>query len=314
MSKGFVFFILSVIIQFVFACKQSDTKGLTNLSLSETTEIITYLASDELDGRYPGQPGYDLAADYVINKLKQANIQPFGNAYKHWGVFGNHESYNIVAINQQFNKHEKTILISAHLDHIPTISHLKDTIHNGANDNASGVAAVLQIAKYVSRFQHNENILFAFFTAEESGLLGAKQFAKKLQKQEIQPSLHINIDMIGSRFKNNQGQVFITGYKKSNLAKALNKQANKNFVKFFPKEQSLYLFKRSDNFPIFEQFNIPAHTISSYDFETYPYYHHVNDEVEQLDLENTHVIIENMATALQGILDNDVPISLTSTE
>ena len=111
--------------------------------------------------------------------------------------------------------------------------------------------------------------------------------------------------MIGKTLTKGANQVYITGFDKSNAAEVMNAKANANFVSFLPAEIPNRLFYRSDNYAFFETFNVPSHTISTFDFENYVHYHQLSDEVVQLDIDNMHAVINTSTFIIaQLLLDN----------
>ena len=123
---------------------------------------------------------------------------------------------------------------------------------NGANDNASGTAALLLLANYFAQRNDNERtIMFCAFSGEELGLLGSKYFVDHIDTKKIIAG--INIEMIGiPQYGNNN--IFITGYNQSSLSAILEKQLSFTPVKVKagPSEEK-ELYKRSDNFPFVEK-------------------------------------------------------------
>jgi Zn-dependent M28 family amino/carboxypeptidase len=157
------------------------------------------------------------------------------------------------------SKPKEIVIFSAHYDHVGISSiNKKDSIMNGANDNASGVTAVLMLAEYFARQGNNERtILFCAFAGEELGLIGSKNFRNYLIPESIVAV--INIEMIGVP-QYGKGIFFITCTKYSDLP-ALLKENMKGFnVKVKPEpNQNKLLFQRSDNFS-FVLKRVPAHT------------------------------------------------------
>ena len=148
------------------------------------------------------------------------------------------------------------------------------------------------------------------WTAEEMGLLGSRHFANRLDEMNITPSVVFNFDMIGSVLTNKAGKVYLSGYNMSDMAPKMNTQVNDEFVTFLPTAEENNVFRRSDNFPFYQIFTIPSHTIITFDFENYPDYHGVDDEIDKIDFENTFTIIEKTARSINGILENDTEINL----
>lgn len=180
---------------------------------------IYYLASDKLKGRAPGTAGEKQAANYIAGLFKQYNLTPMGtNGY--FQPFTYHQSNNPHdTVHTSGKKYEgrniigfldngaaKTIVIGAHFDHLGNDGRgsslekeSKGKIHNGADDNASGSAGVLELARYYSSNGVTEktNFLFICFSAEEAGLIGSKYYTNNptLALDKIQCML--NMDMVG---------------------------------------------------------------------------------------------------------------------
>ena len=266
----------------------------SQIKINDTKNIISILSSDSLKGRDNKNRGYFKAADYVIKYFKKNNINPLYNGFKDIFYSDSIESYNIVGTVGEFLNERKTILIGAHLDHIGVIDVGPDSIYNGANDNASGCVSVLQIGSFLSQFEWDYNIILALFAEEEKGLRGSYNLANRMKKESIDLEYVINFEMIGKEMNTGRNKVYLTGYKISNLAQEINRVVP-GFVTFFSKSAEFNLFQRSDNYPFYKAFDIPSQTLSSFDFENYKYYHHFDDEVNNLNMENLNEIIVSSA-------------------
>lgn len=289
------------------ALSVEQTKKESNLETTE--EIISKLSSDKFEGRKPGTNGFNLASSYVESFLSKNKIQPyFEGSYKDTVLVNGKESYNIVGLIGEHNPDKKYILLGAHLDHLGKI---KGSIYNGANDDASGVTAVLQIAKQLRQDKFDQNIIVALFTGEESGLIGSRHLAEKLKKENINLTYMLNFEMIGKILTTGKNQVYLTGYSKSNCAEEMNKIMDNKFVYFLPAEITQNLFYRSDNYAFYQAFNVPSHTISTFDFENYEHYHKESDDVEQLDIENMANIIDSSAFIISRLLRDNIELMNT---
>lgn len=279
---------------------------------SETFEILNELASDKFEGREPGTNGYELTMSYVESFLLKNKIKPFfANGYRDsLEVYGK-VSANLVALIGDRDKTKKHILIGAHLDHLGKSGNTPDSVYNGANDNASGVTAVLQLAKALNKFSYKQNIIIALFTAEESGLKGSRHLAQKLKNDSLNLSYMLNFEMIGKTLTSGPNQVYITGFDKSDCASKMNQTVDSEFVKFLPAEIKYRLFSRSDNYAFYKEFNIPSHTISTFDFENYQHYHQASDEIELLDIKNMNDVINTSTYIVNQFLVNDVDLTNT---
>ncbi len=284
------------------------------IQLEETRDILFTLASDEMKGRESSNGGYQMAADFITNFFDENGIEPFYPEYKDSLQTKEVWSYNVVGRVGSFDNEKPTILIGAHLDHIGiNEENQEDPIFNGANDNASGSTAVLQIAKFLATKKWNQNILVALFADEEKGLQGAAHLAERLKQEGVNLSYMVNFEMLGATLTTGENQVYMTGYNLSNMPQKMNAYAPE-FVQFLPEAKQYNLFKRSDNYSFYKIHNIPAQTLSTFDFKNYDYYHKAGDEAEQLDVTNMNQVITTSAYVLAKMLEEEVSINLKSEE
>ncbi|WP_272023871.1 M28 family peptidase [Olleya namhaensis] len=275
------------------------------ITAQEVKSIVSYLASDDLKGRDVGSKGIADAATYVEDKLKSYGTTPYFETYRDNFKVGDLDAFNVVGYLEGNDADLKNefILIGAHYDHIgqsKTVAN--DSIANGANDNAAGTSGVLALAKYFGAKKSNKrSLLFVTFSAEEKGLLGSKHLANRLKDANLDLYTMINLEMIGVPFKDRDYQAFITGFDKSNLAETMNEYAGTKMVGFSDVAAKYSLFKRSDNYPFYEAFKVPSHTVSSCDLSNFDFYHHVDDEVDQLDYPFMTTLINNLAPVIEQI-------------
>ena len=267
--------------------------------------IVTILSSDDLKGRKTGSEGIEKAAVFIEKELASYKKTGDINIYRETFKVKDQETSNILSFipGNDPKLKEEVIIVGAHYDHIgENKTDNLDTIANGANDNAAGVSAALAIAKHFSHTRSNKrSILIALFSAEELGLLGAKYFADSLLAQDIQVYCMINFEMIGIPMQNREYQAYVTGFSGSNMAKVINQHSGMNLLGFLPQAQEYNLFKRSDNYPVFNKLQVPAQTISTFDFTNYDYYHDVEDESEKLDYQHMANLINNLMPAIEKI-------------
>lgn len=310
-SKLVLFFLFFVI----FGCsslKITQTKIKNQISLTETERIVSVLASDSLQGRYPFSETYEKSMSFVENFMKSNKIKPFyKETYRDVLIQGS-KSANIVGLIGDYDRNKEHIIIGAHLDHLGVSEDTsqRDTIFNGANDNATGVTAVLLVAKELAKHTFDKNVIVAIFTEEELGLVGANHLANRLKKEKVNVSYVLNYEMIGVPMLIGEDKVYVTGYKKSNLAQEMNKVAGKEFVVYLPEDNMYGLFEAADNFPFYQVLNIPSHTISSYDIKNYDHYHKLSDEINNLNIKHLNNIIQNSVDIIYRMLKNNVKIQL----
>ncbi|MEQ8303562.1 MAG: M20/M25/M40 family metallo-hydrolase [Cyclobacteriaceae bacterium] len=215
---------------------------------------------------------------------------------------------NVVGILPGQSKPDEKVIFSAHYDHIGIQEAIEgDSIANGADDDASGTTAVISLAKYYSKMKSNQRtLIFVAFTAEEIGGFGSKHFSEQLNPDQIVAMF--NIEMIGKPSKWGQNAAFITGFERSNFGEILQKNLEGSSFQIHPDpypEQNL--FYRSDNATL-ARLGVPAHSISTDQIPTDPYYHTVDDEVVTLDMANITAAIRGIALGAQTIVDGtDTP-------
>ncbi|MCB0643120.1 MAG: M28 family peptidase [Phaeodactylibacter sp.] len=187
---------------------------------------VVYLASDYLEGRDTGSKGEALAASYIAERFQEIGLQPAGEAGTWFQTFEltfkpnphaatgeQRKATNVIGFVD--NGAAKTVVIGGHYDHLGMGAHGSrhvgtPEIHNGADDNASGVAAMLYLAEQLAdgRFPHN-NYLFIGFSGEELGLFGSKYFVNNPTIDLEQVNYMLNMDMVGRL--NEEGVLVING-------------------------------------------------------------------------------------------------------
>lgn len=279
---------------------------------TQTAELVKTLSSDAFEGRKPGSPGMEKTINFMEHYLQTAGIKPFFNgSYKDTVKVFNRESYNIVGVIKAAVPSDEFILIGAHWDHLGKTRFGPDSVYNGANDNASGVATVLRMANELAKHKLQKNVLVTLFTEEESGLNGSEHLAKRLKADSINLQYVLNYDMVGTRLYNKPGIVYITGYNRSNLAQATNQLLGEEFIVHDRIDEEMGVFRLSDNYPFYQEFHIPSHSFLTFNFENYPQYHEVGDEFELLDIENMDRIIDKSTRMVLKLLSTDAKIELT---
>ena len=303
--------VLGVLI--VFNCNSQGQISIDNheMSANEIKSMVGFLAADNVEGRDTGSHGIEQAALYIEEKLLSYDVTPYFSTYRDSFKINDLEAYNIVGYLEGIDSilKKEVVLIGAHYDHIGFRARpvTNDTIANGANDNASGTATVLAMAKYFGAMKNNKrSIIFALFTAEELGLRGSRHLAERLSTEKLNLYTMINFEMMGVPFLDRDYQVFATGHDLSNMAEVLNKYAGNKLVGKSEEAAKFNLFKRSDNYAFYEQFNIAAQTISSCDLTNFDFYHHVDDESDKLDYEHMASVVNKFLPTLERVINSEV--------
>ncbi len=299
------FFILYFALGFVaLSCAQSKPYKVDEKSVAAT---LKFLASDEMKGRAPGTPEMDMAALYLEDILKKNSIKPYFATYRDTLANYTKTAYNIVGVLEGIDPVLKNefVVIGAHYDHIGVAKKAEngDDIYNGADDNATGTTTVAELVNYYGKNKTNKrSILFCFFSAEEAGLLGSYHLSKKLHDKGFNIYTMVNFEMTGVPL-GGDNLAFITGYGKSNMADKFNEYAGKKIIGSNEFEMQYQLFKFSDNYPFFLEFNVPSHTFSTTEMSTFPFYHKLDDEFEAMDTKHMTAFIQQMIPVVEKMVN-----------
>ena len=212
---------------------------------------------------------------------------------------------NVAAIIPGKSKADEYVVFSCHYDHIGIIQAVgQDSIANGADDDASGTTAMIELARYYKKLNNNERtLIFVAFTAEEIGMFGSKYFSNNIDPEKV--AAMINIEMIGKDSKFGPNTMYITGFTASNLGQLMQENLKGSAFTFHPDPYTTQnLFYRSDN-AVLAALGVPAHTFSTSQIDKDSYYHTVKDEVSTLDINNIKSSIEAIAAGAIGIVKGE---------
>ena len=287
-------------------------KGLKSITQHSAEAIVGFLADDELEGREAGQHGSRLAARYIVSRLKEIGIapldslgyyQPFEGYRKErqqkgrWEVDpdsictikkGTHRCLsmaNVLGVVPGKRQNE-FVVVGAHFDHLGTDPALvNDQIYNGADDNASGVSAVLQIAKACMETgkQPLRTVIFAFWDGEEIGLLGSKYFTQTFPSIERIKG-YLNFDMIGRNTDNARPEHVVYFYTASHpvFGEWLKEDIRQYGFRLQPDYRSWDKPVGGSDNASFARFEVP---IIWYHTDGHPDYHQPSDHADKLNFE-----------------------------
>ena len=276
------------------------------------------LSSDLMEGRKAGTIGIEKAAIYIEKEFERIGLDSFGgmNSYRQNFEERGLSLFNIVGYLEGKSKKNEIVVISAHYDHlgIKKGGDEEDVIFNGANDNASGVTAVLALAEHFSNQNNNErSLLFVAFTAEEMGLVGSNYFGKQINSKNIIAG--INIEMIGKESPFGPKTAWITGFDRSDFGRIIQQNLIGSDYKVFPDPYvNFNLFFRSDNASL-AKLGVPSHTFSTSPMDKDLDYHKVSDEAKTLDLFTISETIKAIAAGVKSIISGaDSPTRVSISE
>ena len=238
MKRDYLLLALLLVGNITFAQSPIE-RALNTINRSSAEATINFLASDELQGREAGFHGSRVTSEYIVSLLQWMGVAPLADSYfqpfdayrKERQKKGRLEVHpdSIAKLKQEVHQKlsmrnvlgmipgkntKEYVIVGAHFDHLGIDPVLDgDQIYNGADDNASGVSAVLQIARafLASGQQPERNVIFAFWDGEEKGLLGAKYFVQTCPFLS-QIKGYLNFDMIGRNNKPQQPKQVVYFY------------------------------------------------------------------------------------------------------
>lgn len=268
--------------------------GVWAQDISETRlqRHILSLTAVELEGRACGTPGERKAAEYIRTQLQKvglAPLSPYSNYFQPFSVRPEHVVNHPAILTQNVvgwidNQAPTTVILGGHYDHLGRGEWdgsmevgSRGQIHPGADDNASGVAGLLELAKNLAQngITEKHNYIFVFFGAEEIGLQGSRYFVQNMPITQDQIHYMLNVDMIG-RFSPER-QLIVRGHESSShWTKVLHGSTSSSGLPIRPLDLGIY---SSDHLP-FLWAKIPVLTVSTGVHEDY---HKPTDTEDKID-------------------------------
>lgn len=272
---------------------------LDKISEERLTKNLKVIASDEMQGRDTGSEGIKKATNYIVENYFSNAVQ-YPLQGKGWfqnipkSYFGNRfgNSQNIWAFVEGSEKPEEVIVVSAHYDHI---GQEDGKIFNGADDNASGTVAVMELARVftlakAAGYSPKRSILFLLVTAEEKGLYGSAYYTENPLFPLENTVANINIDMIGrvDEFHQNNNYIYVIGADRlSTDLHQINEEMNRKYIglqldyKYDDRREPMMLYYRSDHY------NFAKNGIPSVFFFNglHKDYHQETDTFEKIDFQ-----------------------------
>lgn len=191
------------------------------INAEQLFEDLRILSADAMEGRGAGTKGGAMARAYIVRRFADAGLKPLWQSYEQPFDLpggGARKGANVVGYLRGKAHPERFIVVTAHYDHLG----IRDgKIYNGADDNASGVAGLLQLAAHFTREQPDNSMIFAALDAEEIGLLGAYALVKQLRAEGRDVALNVNLDMISH---NERGELYAAGVQRTPALRPLLEQ------------------------------------------------------------------------------------------
>lgn len=205
-SITFAFVSLLRVLTVSSACAEELNAALNSITVPDLRAHLEVLSDDAMEGREAGSRGGRAAAAYLAKKFAELGLKPGGDSEAYTQVFegGNYRNLLAVVDGSDAELKHQYVLVGAHYDHVGYGTRTNSRgpwgyIHNGADDNASGVSGVLEVAQAVSLLEPppKRSILFALWDAEEKGMLGSKHWGANPTVPLRDVVMAFNADMIG---------------------------------------------------------------------------------------------------------------------
>ena len=281
---------------------------LEGQNINFTKSIITTLTSPQFEGRDIERETISRTIIYLESIFRSYNIKTYFDNYRvAYNIDGNKTGYNIVGVYRGNLRKKSAILITANYDNLGLTKNriTSDSFFKGANDNATGVSAVLQLALFFNKIKPRENIIFAFTSGKHKNMIGAGFLADTLLKYEyLDVKYVINLDMLGRPFETGRNNLLSIQDTTNSLVYQLNSYIHPEFINIAEGD----IFKESsESTPFYNVLKVPSITLTSFNFENDKYYLTVKDDIDNLYLEYLHRTTARLTLALFSlIIDNRV--------
>lgn len=252
-------------------------------------------------------PGSARAARLLAARMEELGLEPAGDSGYLQRMADSVSDVNVVGIvrGRDADLGEEAVIVGAHYDHIGVGQPIAgDSIYNGADDDASGVVAVLAAARALTAGPApKRTVVFLLTAGEEQGLLGTKWYIQHPVVPLDRTVADIQVEMIGrpDSLAGGPGKLWLTGYERSTMGPHFTAAGLP--VVADPRPQFKF-FERSDNIAFARQ-GIPAHTLSSYNLHSD--YHQPSDEVERIDVAHLERAADVVARAVRVLADGEAP-------
>ena len=285
---------------------------------AQIADELGTLASDAMQGRGSGTPDELRAATYLAGELRQIGISPLGDDGGARGDFiqdvsttvnfrggpRDWHTRNVIGVlpGSDARLKDQVLLLTAHMDHLGVGRPVNgDSIYNGADDDASGCVAVLQLARALAAGPRpKRTVLFIFFGSEETGGQGNQYFLRHPPLPLDHIVANLEFEMIGRADPAvKSDELWLTGYERSNLGPELARRGAKLVADPHPEQQ---FFQRSDNFALAKR-GIVAQTVSSYGL--HGDYHRPSDDLSHIDFKHMERAIASMVEPVEWLANSD---------
>jgi Zn-dependent M28 family amino/carboxypeptidase len=269
-----------------------------------TKSLLLSLSSDAYRGRNIRDNSISLSQSFIQNYLKgQKNVSLDSQFSVYYKINDSLSNYNIVGIHRGNKFSNRAILLHANYDNLGTISEegTMDSIYNGANDNASGVVALIQMAIFFNRMKFNQNIVFAFTSGKRYSMRGTCALASMLETKKIKITSAFNIEMIGRPIEMGSKKLYIKSADSANIYQSLNRLVGDKIFMPMPEDKD-FIPVYSENYPIYNVLKKPSYTITSFNIDKDETYMTPSDDFDHVDVSFLHASIQNITYGIYKYL------------
>ncbi|MFN8239728.1 MAG: M20/M25/M40 family metallo-hydrolase [Bacteroidales bacterium] len=302
------------------------------VSSGDLKKWVSFLASDEMKGRANGSPEMAKAADWIHDMFAEAGLKPVfpeNSYFQNYSFTGQRQQVtnekNVIGMIPGTDPELKNqyILLTAHFDHIGIRKPVAgDSIYNGADDNATGVATLIAIAKAIKESGKNpgRSLVFAAFSGEERGMRGSRFFVANPPVALADIYVDLNFEMTGHSESYGKNNYYMTGCGLSDLddlIKTYPGRGNVNLIDTIKIAGSLFFasdniaFSRISVSPEGKTTGIPSGTFATTTMA--PYIHSVEDEAEKCDFDNMAELTTYFSRVVLWLSGNKTQVSWTNT-
>jgi len=294
------------LVAFLFLLIQSSSALIDRAQL--LADLKT-LSADDMQGRQVDTPGSEKARGYIEQRFRLSGIQPFGETYEFPFTFrsgrgagaADHRGVNVVGHIVGTRTPDRYIVISAHYDHLGVQN---GRVFNGADDNASGTAALFAIAAYFNAHKPAHSLIFVAFDAEETGLQGSKEFVAHPPVAVSSLGLDLNADMIARDDTLYVVGTFLQPYLKASVERIIAKAPAKTVMGHDnPAQKNVEDWTKDSDHYSFIQANIPA---LYFGVEDYAQHHKATDRYDTIDPDFYTHAVETLILAVEEF-DSNLP-------
>jgi hypothetical protein len=313
------------------ACGSAPASSTGTESLvapDDVREIVSVLAADSLEGRRTGTPGSARASRFLADRMRRYGLEPAGDSGYFQPVsyevaqgpegetlrLAHPDSadttrrvvdYNLVGVIRGSDPalRNEAVVLGAHFDHVGVGKPVEgDSVYNGADDDASGVATVLTAARALAKDPPRRTVVVLLTSGEEFGVLGTQWYLERPRVPLETTVADLQVEMVGRPDTLvGAGKLWLTGFERSTMGEKLSGAG----LPVVPDPRPEFrFFERSDNI-VFALRGIPAHTLSS--FGMHGDYHQPSDEVERIDFQHLTRVADLVARAARVLADGPRP-------